>query len=909
MTNSARYSDSPLASEPQASWWSRQSIRFKTTALAIAIGTIPTLAVGTIAYYFAADSIERQSTELRQTLVADLQNQVSVFMNDRLNDIEMMSRLSIFTAPELRTTATTEEKSAALQQIQDAYGVYNSIAVFDAKGDFIAKTDGKSLGNHLNRSYIQAAIAADGAIISPPLISTSSGVYSIYTAAPIKDSISGETIGYVRARMPVAVLKNLLEPYITQNSQYYLLDRQDRIFLGSAGEYVVRTLSDRSTATNKTYDYEAIDFSQVFAGIEDLLTDSELAAETAFNTQTQTEQFLAIAPEETVAGLPELGWQAVIATDSDIVFAPQRRLRWVITLGTGLVALGVGVVAYIWAKRLLYPILQAASAVQNIGRGDFEAKVPVTGTDEIARLGTDINRMTDRLSEFVETQTLLTRQSESLKNTILELTSVRELPEILEIAVNECDRTLNANRTLYYQFSGEAAGSVIAECVPNGSGSVLHTNIFSPELVTRYRTRSFQGDNRAEILANSPVEQLDLLQVSSLIVPVTIEEKPDGVLIVERAVASGSWREEEVEFISQVAAQIGLAAARLNSLEQLKQAEIREKTAREALQSRALSLLQEVYDVSTGDLTIRAKVSEDEIGTIADSYNSTIESLQKLVDRTKTAAAEVKLNTADNDLAVQSLAQAAVTQATEIARTLERVQNMEQSIDLVSTQAIAAEDYVKQTNLTIDRSDRTMNRTVAEISAVQHTVRQTATKAAKLGESSQEISQAVNAIGRFAAQTHLLALKASIEAARAGEQGKGFAVIAGEVRSLATQSAEATAAIETLVNRIQLETGELVEAMNRGTAQIESGNQLVQQTRQALTQVNQASDEISKLVDSINQAAQQQRSTSTEVSETMVRVAAIAQDNSQSATEVSHSIARLSAIADKLQSDIDRFKT
>ena len=74
------------------SWWQRQSIRFKTTVLAIALGTIPTLAVGSIAYYFAASSIEQQSTDLRKSLVADLQNQVNVFMGDRFNDIQMMAK-------------------------------------------------------------------------------------------------------------------------------------------------------------------------------------------------------------------------------------------------------------------------------------------------------------------------------------------------------------------------------------------------------------------------------------------------------------------------------------------------------------------------------------------------------------------------------------------------------------------------------------------------------------------------------------------------------------------------------------------------------------------------------------------------------------------------------------------------
>ena len=923
MTNFAHSPNSPLASDPgyldkskpQASWWQRQSIRFKTTALAIAIGTIPTLAVGSIAYYFAANSMERESTRLRKTIVADLQGRVNVFMGDRLKDIEMMAGLSIFTDPELRRTATTAEKSAALQRIQDAYGFYNSIAVFDAKGDFVAKTDGKSLGNHLNRGYIQAAIEADGAIISPPRISTTTGNHSIYTAAPIKDD-SGQTIGFVRARMPVAVLKNMLEPYIAEGSEYYLFDRQGEIFLGSAGEYVVKTLSNESAVENQTYNYEAVNVRKIFQDTDELLASDELAADVVVNAQTQTEQFLAFAPSQTVAGLPELNWQTILATDSAVVFAPQRRLRQIFILGTGLVALGVGAIAYVWTKRLLYPILQAASAVQNIGRGDFQIRVSIEGADEVAQLGVDINHMADRLASFVETQTLLARQSEGLKNITLQLVSATEQMDILEAAVIESYHTLNANRVIYYQFDSEQTGTVRAESVNQSDRSVLGTDILTPDLVAKYHAQYRQGDNWIGIVNNPPANstqslaEVNSLQTNaSLIAPVAIEDRLDGLLIAYHYATPRSWLDEEAEFISQVAAQIGLATARLNSIERQKLAEIREKSAREAMQSRALSLLQEVYSVSEGDLTIRAKVSDDEIGTIADSYNSTIESLQKLLNRTKSAAAEVKLNTSANDLAVQSLAQAAVTQATEIVQMLERVRQMEQSIALVSSQATQAEEFVRQANLTIDRGDKSMDRTVVEINAVQNTVKQTATKAEKLGESSQEISQAVNSIGRFAAQTHLLALKASIEAARAGEQGKGFAVIAEEVRSLATQSAEATAEIETLVGKIQLETGELVEAMNQGTAQIASGNHLVQQTRQSLTQVTQAGSEIGKLVDSITQATQQQLATSAKVSQTIDYVAEIANNNSQSATEVSNSIGQLSAIADRLQSDIDRFKT
>ena len=882
-----------------SSWWQRKSIRLKTTLLAIAIGTIPTLAVGSIGYYYAANSIEREVINLKKTLVEDLQTQVSVFMGERLNDLEMMAQLSIFTNPSIRASTTAESKSAALQKIQDAYGVYSSIAVFDVRGDLVAQTDG-IVGNHFDRGYIQAAIQADGAIAYPPTISTSG--YSIYTASVIKDSVSGETIGFVRARMPVEALKKLLATY-TRGDRYYLLDRGE-IFLDSDREY--------KSVAQQSYNYEAIDFSEIFEDTE-ILNSSSLATDIALNTQTNTEQFLTFAPLQ--RAIPSLNWQAIIATDTAKIFAPRRKLRQVFVIGVGIVALGVGAIAYALTHRLLRPILLAARAVRKIGRGDFDTRLQITGTDEFALLGNDINRMAGQLSEFVETQTLLRQHSQSLNNIALKLSTTTKQLEIIELAVTQSALVLNANRIIYYQFETECSGTVVAEFVDSGYPTVKGQEIFSTDKIREYHAE-YQGNTAGKIsdpivLANLRLkpEQLFSEIKASLIAPVFIENRLDGLLISANYTTRKSWLDAEMEFIDRVAKQIGFAATRLKFIERQRLAEIREKSAREILQQRALNLLQEVYDVSQGDLTIRARVTEDEIGTIADFYNSTIESLQKLVNQTKSAAIEVQSNTVANDMAIQSLAQETLTQAAEIAQMRSRQAEMEQSIDLVSRQAKQAIDSIEQAGSTIDRTDQSMNQTVAEIDAVQDTITQTTAKAQRLGESSQAISSAVNTIGRFAAQTHLLALKASIEAARAGEQGRGFGVIASEVRSLATQSAEATADIETLVNKIQLETSEVVEAMNHGSKQITQGSELVQQTRQSLTEVNQVSERINQLVDSIARAAAEQSLTSVRVSQAMNTVAAIAQNNSHSATQVSTSIKQLTAIAEKLQTNIDKFRT
>jgi len=379
------------------------------------------------------------------------------------------------------------------------------------------------------------------------------------------------------------------------------------------------------------------------------------------------------------------------------------------------------------------------------------------------------------------------------------------------------------------------------------------------------------------------------------------------------------WQEQEIDFLTQIAGQVGFALGQATFIEKIETArqEARmeadetaqeQREQKETLQRRALELLMEVDPVSKGDLTIRAQVTPDEIGTIADSYNSIIRSLRQIVVQVQTSAQSVSDTAAGSEVTVEALAVEANRQVVSIDAALIQIQAMAESSLGVSNRAQQAFQKMQQASQTVQAGDAAMNRTVTGISAIRDTVAITSKKVKRLGEASQKISKVVNLIGNFAAQTNLLALNAAIEAARAGEEGRGFAVVAEEVGSLAEQSAAAAIEIENLVEEIQSQTNEVVSAMESGTEQVVVGTQLVEEARQKLNQITAVSAEVNKLVREIAQASAAQTQSSTVVSKAMQDVASIATGTSKQSGVVTDSLAQLIKVAQGLQTSVSQFK-
>lgn len=526
---------------------------------------------------------------------------------------------------------------------------------------------------------------------------------------------------------------------------------------------------------------------------------------------------------------------------------------------------------------------------------------------------------------LIEQREAAAHRAQILSELTLKLRQSMDETEILNLALPEIRNLLGLDRAsiLVVNNAGEGEGQIIAESVAAPEQSILNTIVpaeFMFEIIGKKGYK--EGDCikldhlQTDLYSEPLIALLRSLKIESIVTtPIFVNNKFFGLFNGSMCERPRAWEQSELDLLVQFASQIGIALGQAKLLSQLELANLQQsayatsqETARQALQKNAWDLLLQVDRISQGDLTIRAEVTDDEIGTIADSYNSTVESLRGLVQSVRNVAQEVVATSSRNEISVAELSVEAIQQAEDIRAALERIKDMTDSIQLVVNNALSAEAAVMESAELVRAGDAAMNSTVEGILTIRTTVAETAKKVKRLGESSQKISKVVNLISSFAAQTNLLALNASIEAARAGEEGRGFAVVAEEVRSLAKQSATATSEIENLVASIQAQTTEVVMAMEAGTEQVAIGTKLVEEARASLDRITSIGSKIGELVEAIAQAALLQAESSERANKSIDRVATIATKTSVRADNVQSSFQELLALAQELQKNIGQFK-
>lgn len=523
---------------------------------------------------------------------------------------------------------------------------------------------------------------------------------------------------------------------------------------------------------------------------------------------------------------------------------------------------------------------------------------------------------------LLEQQQQTAQRERQLAGLITHMRESLDQEKIFRTIVQETRVALETDRVLVFMFDPDWKGTITAESVDSQWPAALGTQIKDPCFADRYVEQYRQGrvqkvsDVLTAELTDCHLNQLNPFKVrANLVAPILVQDKLLGLLIAHECRGPRDWTDLDVGFFQQAALQLGYALEQVDLFGQREQARLEaealseeRRQRQETLQLQLLNLLEDVEGASQGDLTVRADVTAGEIGTVADFFNSIVENLRQIVTQVKGSAQQVNAALGDNETAIRTLTEDAMQQAQQTTQTLSSVESMTQSITEVADQAQQAAAVAKAASETAEDGGNAIDMTVQNIFSLRTTVGETAKKVKRLGESSQQISKVVSLINQIAMQTNLLAINAGIEAARAGEEGQGFAAVAEEVTELAARSAAATQEIEQIVDNIQRETSDVVEAIESSTAQVVEGTHQVEAAKQSLMQILEVSQQIDALAQSISTATVSQVDTAKAVSSLMQEIAAVSERTSGSSNELSTALQQTVEVAQALESSMATFR-
>ncbi len=328
----------------------------------------------------------------------------------------------------------------------------------------------------------------------------------------------------------------------------------------------------------------------------------------------------------------------------------------------------------------------------------------------------------------------------------------------------------------------------------------------------------------------------------------------------------------------------------------------------EDLNNSVVQLLQAVAQLSNKDLTAKAPVTANVIGTVSDSINLLAHETGRVLSEVTSIAAQVKLSTERVKRQAESVNATAAAERSDVERASENLVNASKVMTQVAELAAASNRAAEQATVSTVTALSSVNETVKGMEGIRESIAESEKRIKRLGERSQEITGIVNLINTIAERTHVLALNASMQAAAAGDAGRGFAVVAEEVQRLAESSRQATQQIAQLVNNIQIETADTINTVNKTIAQVVSGSEIAARSGQQMRETQQSTASLVELVKRITSSAQVQMKITTELRNRVHQIGASTEKTAAEILLQSEATADLSKSADRLVESVRVFK-
>ncbi|MGX2028781.1 MULTISPECIES: methyl-accepting chemotaxis protein [Methylocaldum] len=324
---------------------------------------------------------------------------------------------------------------------------------------------------------------------------------------------------------------------------------------------------------------------------------------------------------------------------------------------------------------------------------------------------------------------------------------------------------------------------------------------------------------------------------------------------------------------------------------------------------RAEKLVDALSAMAAGDLTKNISLEgKDEFSWMAWKCSTVIKNLAGMVrdivkDAEQVAAAAEELSTITEQSRQRVFNQNEQTEQVASAMT-----EMSATVHEVAQNASRAAEAAQDANEQAKNGTTVVKHTIQSINGLATEVEKTSEAINKLKEDSVAIGAVLDVIRGIAEQTNLLALNAAIEAARAGEQGRGFAVVADEVRTLASRTQQSTQEIQGMIERLQTGANQAVSAMVQGKSAAKTSVDQAINAGESLEIINRFIDTIKDMNTQIAAAAEEQSITAEEINRNVVNISGISHETAQGSEQTAAASEELARLASHLQEQVGRFK-
>ncbi len=314
--------------------------------------------------------------------------------------------------------------------------------------------------------------------------------------------------------------------------------------------------------------------------------------------------------------------------------------------------------------------------------------------------------------------------------------------------------------------------------------------------------------------------------------------------------------------------------------------------------------------VAEGDLSKRCNIrSEDTFGEIIRHFNQMNQSQRDLVEAVQASGDIIHTSMQSLNRQTERTRADVISQNDSLGQINETVSTMADAVVSIASHAQSTagvaqhtEEQARQGNAVVQDGITGISQLINDVNSVSDTLQGLAREAENIGE-------VLDIIEGIAEQTNLLALNAAIEAARAGEQGRGFAVVADEVRTLASRSRQATEDIHGMIDRLQEQSRDAVTAMSHGQSSAQSSVDQIRETGEALESITQAVIDIAEMNSDISRTANAYSGSAEEVVTQMQSLQSMVAETQQDADAAEQASRSLSEAVSGLQQRVQRYRT